>query len=95
MRKLVVGTFLTLDGVMQAPGGPNEDREGGFSHGGWLATHFDEKFGEIMTEHRAFRPERVESQKKQVNHMTPQFKLTHWIGRADGGHTPERLYLHN
>jgi dihydrofolate reductase len=50
MRKLVVGTFLTLDGVMQAPGGPNEDRDGGFPHGGWLAPYFDEKFGDIMTE---------------------------------------------
>jgi dihydrofolate reductase len=50
MRELVVGSFLTLDGVMQAPGGPNEDREGGFRHGGWLVPYFDEKFGEIMTE---------------------------------------------
>jgi dihydrofolate reductase len=50
MRKLVVGTFLTLDGVMQAPGGPDEDREGGFRHGGWLVPYFDEKFAEIMAE---------------------------------------------
>lgn len=50
MRKLVVGTFLTLDGVMQAPGDPNEDRDGGFRHGGWLIPYFDDKVGEIMTE---------------------------------------------
>jgi dihydrofolate reductase len=50
MRKLVVGTFATLDGVMQAPGGPNEDRDGGFQHGGWLVPYFDVKFGEVMTE---------------------------------------------
>src|SRR5688500_9880807 len=35
---------------MQAPGGPDEDREGGFRHGGWLVPYFDEKFGQIMTE---------------------------------------------
>jgi len=47
MRKLVVGSFVSLDGVVQAPGGPDEDREGGFEHGGWLVPFFDEKFGEI------------------------------------------------
>ena len=50
MIKLVVGTFLTLDGVMQAPGGPDEDPEGGFVHGGWLVPYFDQKFSDIMTE---------------------------------------------
>jgi hypothetical protein len=36
MRKLIVLSFITLDNVMQAPGGPEEDRTGGFEHGGWL-----------------------------------------------------------
>jgi len=50
MRTLVVGTFVTLDGVMQAPGGPNEDRDGGFQHGGWLVPYLDELFGATMDE---------------------------------------------
>jgi dihydrofolate reductase len=50
MGKVVVGTFVTLDGVMQAPGGPDEDREGGFEHGGWGIPHFDESMGRAMDE---------------------------------------------
>jgi dihydrofolate reductase len=50
MRKLVVGTFLTLDGVMQAPGGPEEDRDGGFEHGGWSVKYWDEMMGQLIVE---------------------------------------------
>ncbi|MDQ6776504.1 MAG: dihydrofolate reductase family protein [Actinomycetota bacterium] len=50
MRKLVVTTFLTLDGVMQAPGAPQEDPSGGFEHGGWLVPHADAEMGQQMVE---------------------------------------------
>ena len=50
MRKLIVQTFLTLDGVMQAPGGPEEDDEGGFTQGGWSVNYWDDQMGEVMTE---------------------------------------------
>jgi dihydrofolate reductase len=48
--KLVVSTFVSLDGVMQGPGGPGEDDSHGFPHGGWLPPHVDEGFGRIMGE---------------------------------------------
>jgi dihydrofolate reductase len=50
MRKLVVTTFVTLDGVMQAPGGPEEDPTGGFTHGGWSVNYWDELMGQVMDE---------------------------------------------
>jgi dihydrofolate reductase len=50
MRKLVVNTFATLDGVMQAPGGPEEDRGGGFEYGGWSVGYWDETMGQWMGE---------------------------------------------
>jgi acyl-coenzyme A thioesterase PaaI-like protein len=50
MRKVIVSTFLTLDGVMQAPGDPDEDRAGGFEHGGRQMPYFDEAAGAAIFE---------------------------------------------
>ena len=50
MGKLIVTEFVTLDGVAQAPGGPDEDRDGGFPHGGWQAPVADEESGQVMFE---------------------------------------------
>jgi dihydrofolate reductase len=50
MRKVIISEFLTLDGVMQAPGGSDEDREGGFQHGGWQMPYFDDAAGSAVDE---------------------------------------------
>ena len=53
MRKLTVGAMISLDGVMQAPGGPEEDPTGGFEFGGWVFPHWDEVGGQAMGENFA------------------------------------------
>ncbi len=50
MRRLIVNTFLSLDGVMQAPGGPGEDDSNGFAHGGWSVNYWDDLMGQLMGE---------------------------------------------
>ncbi|MGH3020935.1 MAG: hypothetical protein ACRDNR_12385 [Gaiellaceae bacterium] len=50
MRELIVNTFLTLDGVTQAPGGPGEDPSGGFEQGGWMVGYWDEQVERAMGE---------------------------------------------
>ena len=50
MRKLIVSTFLTLDGIMQAPGGPEEDDSGRFAYGGWSVNYWDDQMSEVMGE---------------------------------------------
>jgi dihydrofolate reductase len=48
MRKIIVLSMITLDGVMQAPGGPEEDKSGGFKYGGWVAPYGDEVYNKIV-----------------------------------------------
>jgi dihydrofolate reductase len=48
MRKIIVLSFITLDGVMQAPGGPEEDTSEGFKYGGWTVPYFDDVAGKVM-----------------------------------------------
>ncbi len=50
MRKIIVLEFISLDGVLQAPGGPEEDTSGGFKYGGWTAPYMDDVSGRLMTE---------------------------------------------
>jgi dihydrofolate reductase len=57
MRKLVTITFVTLDGIMQAPGGPGEDEAGGFHSGGWSVNFWDDMMGQVMGENFAKKPD--------------------------------------
>jgi dihydrofolate reductase len=72
MRKLVVTESVTVDGVMQAPGGPSEDTDGGFAHGGWVAPHFDDELGGLAVE-GALRPDAL-----LLGRRTYEIFAAHW-----------------
>jgi dihydrofolate reductase len=72
MRKLVVLSFITLDGIMQAPGGPEEDPTGGFKHGGWSVGYWDDFLGNVMAEQMA------EPFDLLLGRKTYEIFATHW-----------------
>ena len=79
MRKIIVPTFLTLDGVMQAPGRPDEDTSDGFKYGGWTAPYFaaaDEAAGEFMEKH-------MKSADLLLGRKTFEFFASYWPEHAD------------
>jgi dihydrofolate reductase len=77
MRKLIVSTFLTLDGVMQAPGGPGEDDSDGFAYGGWSVNYWDDQMGQAMGEAMSGPFDLV------LGRTTYDIFAAHWPHRAD------------
>ena len=78
MRKIIVLTFLTLDGVMQAPGRPDEDTSDGFKYGGWAAPYFyeaDEAAGSFMEKH-------MRSADLLLGRKTFEFFAAYWPDRS-------------
>ena len=82
MRELIVNTFLTLDGIMQAPGGPEEDRSGGFEHGGWSFGYWDEQMQRAMGESMSKPFDLV------LGRKTYEIFAAHWPHTDDPGAEP-------
>lgn len=76
MRKIIVIEFVTLDGVIQAPGGPEEDNSGGFKFGGWTIPFFDKELGEIMGE-------QMKSSDLLLGRKTYDIFASYWPQRSD------------
>lgn len=79
MRKIIILSFMTLDGVIQAPGGPEEDASGGFAYGGWVAPYFaevDEAAGEIMAK-------QMKSADLLLGRKTFEIFASYWPEHAD------------
>jgi dihydrofolate reductase len=77
MRKIVVLSFISLDGVMQAPGGPEEDTSGGFKYGGWTFPYFDEFLGSEMG--KQMKPADL-----LLGRKTFEIFASYWPQHADG-----------
>ena len=69
MRKIIVLSMITLDGVMQAPGGPKEDTSGGFKYGGWTAPYGDEVYGKV-----------VQNELKRADYLLGRKTFENWAG---------------
>src|SRR5512134_2462223 len=82
MRDLIVSTFLTLDGVMQAPGGPEEDPSGGFEHGGWSVGYWDDEIESAMAETMSKPFDLV------LGRKTYEIFASHWPHTDDPGAEP-------
>ncbi|SHN22909.1 Dihydrofolate reductase [Cyclobacterium lianum] len=76
MRRIIVLSFVTLDGIMQAPGGPEEDTSGGFTYGGWLAPFFDETYASVME--KQLRPADL-----LLGRKTFEIFASYWPERSD------------
>ena len=78
MRKLIISAAVTLDGVMQAPGGPQEDTDGGFKYGGWEWPYSDERLGTLMVEQLATPVDLL------LGRRTYEIFESYWPRHADG-----------
>ena len=81
MRKLIVQTFVTLDGVMQAPGGPGEDDDGGFAHGGWSVNYWDDQMEVVMSDLDEFLASTIARQveaEEAIHNGDPGPRLAMW-----------------
>jgi dihydrofolate reductase len=77
MRKLITSTFVTLDGIMQAPGGPGEDESSSFKSGGWSVNYWDGMMGDVMGETFARKPELL------LGRKTYEIFAAYWPYHAD------------
>ena len=83
MRKIIVVSMVTLDGVIQAPGGPNEDPSGGFKYGGWTFPYVDEYFGNVMAEQMSQAFDML------LGRKTFEIFASYWPQHAEEGPGPE------